>query len=143
MSTQKQEVEELMNSLLPLAKKMLAEAGEFYPYGGYIDQNGRITHVSGRIEGTDYPKSKPIIDLLTRNFQQGAKDKKLKATAVIFDVRIRPPGEDNKTDAIQVCLDHQGGYSAKVLFPYTIKNGEVLFGNTFAHKGDGEIFGQK
>jgi hypothetical protein len=143
MSTQKEEVEELMNSLLPLAKKMLAELGEFYPYGGYMDHNGIITHVSGRIEGTDCPRSKSIIDLLRRNFRQSAKDGKLKATAVIFDVRIKPPGEDDGTDAIQVCLDHQGGYSAKVLFPYTIKNGEVLFGNTFAHKGDGEIFGQK
>jgi hypothetical protein len=143
MSTQKDEVEELMNSLLPLAKRMLAEHGEFLPYGGYIDCNGKITHVGGQIEGTDHPKPELIIDLLKKNFQQRAKDGKLRAAAVIFDVRIRPPGESDKTDAVEVCLDHQGGYSAKVLFPYTIKKGDVLFGTAFAHKGDDEIFGQE
>jgi len=143
MSTPKEEVEILMNNLLPFAKQMLAKHGEFYPYGGYIALNGKITHVGGQIEGTDRPKSQPMIDLLRENLKQKARDGKLKAAVVIFDVRIKPPKEENKTDAIQVCLDHQSGYSAEVLFPYTFTNGELLFGKTFAQKGDGEIFAQK
>jgi len=143
MSTPKEEVETLMNSLLPFAKQMLAKHGEFYPYGGYIALNGKITHVGGQIEGTDHPKSQPIIDLLRENLKQKAQSGELKAVAIIYDVRIKPPGEKDKTDAIQVCLDHEGGYSAEVLFPYTIANGELQFGKTFAHKGDGKMFLKK
>jgi hypothetical protein len=142
MPTPKEEVEILMNHLLPFAKQMLAKYGEFYPYGGYIALDGKITHVGGQIEGTDHPKSQRIIDLLREKLEQNTGSGKLKATAVIFDVRIKPPGAEHKTDAIQVCLDHQSGYSAEVLFPYTITNGKLLFGKTFAQKGDGKIFAQ-
>jgi len=44
-------VEELINSLLPVAHQMLAEHREFYPYGGYVDRDGRITHVGVTDEG--------------------------------------------------------------------------------------------
>ena len=50
-------VEELMNSLLPVAQQMLAEHREFYPYGGYMDRDGRITHVGVTEPETEYPKS--------------------------------------------------------------------------------------
>jgi hypothetical protein len=140
MPTPKEEVEELMRSLLPVAERMLKEAGEFYPYGGYTESDGKITHVSGRIEGTDHPKSKPIIDMLIEKFKQMARSGTIKAAAVIFDVRIKLPGAENKTDAIQVCLDHRGGYSVEVLFPYIVSKGELQFGKAFAQEGDDEIF---
>ena len=140
MATPKEESTLLMNELLPLAERMLKENGEFYPYGGYMTTDGKITHVGGKIEGTDHPKSQPIIDLLTKNFQEEARQGKYKATAIIFDVRIKPPGEEEKGDAIQVSLEHRDGYSVKVLFPYKVIDAELLFGKTFAQKGDNKIF---
>ena len=141
MPTPKEDAEELMKSTLPFAKQMLKEHGEFYPYGGYMTPDGKITDAGGKIEGTDHPESQPIIDLLRKNFQAKARNGELKATSLIFDVRIKPPGEEEKTDAIQVCLDHRDGYSVEVLFPYKIANGELLFGKTFAQRGDNQIFG--
>jgi len=138
--TTKAEVEELMNDLLPLAKKMLQEHGEFYPYGGYTELNGKITHVGAQIKGTDRPQSAPLIQLLRDSFKKGAKDGNYKATAIIFDVRIKTPGSIEKSDAIQVCLDHKSGYSAEVLFPYRIDGGTVTYGKTFAQQGSGDIF---
>jgi hypothetical protein len=79
---------------------------------------------------------------MRQKFQEAAENGQLKATAVIFDVRIKPSDSEEKTDAIQVCLDHVDGYSVEVLFPYKIANGEVLFGRTFAQKGEGKIFAQ-
>jgi len=49
-------VEELMNSLLPVAHQMLAEHREFYPYGGYMDRDGRITHVGVKDGGNRLSK---------------------------------------------------------------------------------------
>ena len=140
MPSSKEESTQLMNELLPFAERMLKEHQEFYPYGGFMTTDGKITHVGGKIEGTDHPKSQFVIDLLTKNFQEEASKGRYKATAIIFDVRIKPPGEEEKTDAIQACLDHQDGYSVKVLFPYKITNGDLVFGKTFARRGDGKIF---
>ncbi len=129
-----------MRSTLPLAERMLKEHGEFYPYSGHMTSSGEIVHVGGKIEGTDHPKSQTLIELLQESFRKQARNGEIKATSIIFDVRIKPPGSDEKTDAIQVCLDHRDGYSVKVIFPYKINNGELLFGQTFAQRGENKIF---
>lgn len=143
LKTPKQEVEELMSDLLPLAKRMLSEDGEFYPYGGCMTLEGKITHVGAQIKGTDKPKSEPLIELLREDFKKAAGENKCKATAIIFDVRIRPPGSEEKSDAIQVCLDHKDGYSAEVFFPYRLEDGKIIYGSTFAQRGDGLIFDEQ
>jgi hypothetical protein len=73
-------VEELMNSLLPVAHQMLAEHREFYPYGGYMDRDGRITHVGVKDPETDYPKSADMIDALETTFRELAGEGKCRAT---------------------------------------------------------------
>ncbi len=140
MASPKEESTKLMNELLPLAERMLKEDKEFYPYGGYMGSAGEITHVGGRIKGTDHPKSQPIIDLLRESFRKEAEEKKYRATAIIFDVRIKPPDEIEKTDAIQVSLEHRDSYSVNVFIPYKIVEGELLFGKTFAQRGNKDIF---
>ena len=68
-------VEELINSLLPVAHQMLAEHREFYPYGGYMDRDGRITHVGVTEPETEYPKSADMIDALETTFRDLARRK--------------------------------------------------------------------
>jgi hypothetical protein len=141
MPTPKEESEALMNDLLPLAKRMLSEEGEFYPYGGLMRPSGEIVHIGAKIEGTSHPDSKSVIEVLTKKLKASAQASDAKATAIIFDVRIAPPGKSEKTDAIQVSLDHAEGFSAEVFFPYAIENErDVVFGRTFAQKGDGVMF---
>lgn len=140
MPTPKEDCEHLMNSVLPLAEKMLKEHAEFYPYGGHMTSSGEIVHVGGKVDDTDHPKSQPIIDLLEGAFQKQAQSGEIRASAIVFDVRIKQPGTQEKTDAIQVCLDHREGYSVQVLFPYKITNGALLFGQTFAQRGAAKIF---
>jgi hypothetical protein len=132
----KEECEKLMSSLLPFAKKMLSEYREFYPYGGFMRPLGEIVHVGGKIEGTDHPKSADLINLLREKAVEVARKNESKAVAIIFDVRIKVPGTTEKTDAIQVCLDHREDYSTEVLFPYSIEDdGQVTYGAPFAQLG--------
>lgn len=138
----KQECEELLNSVLAVARLMLKEHGEFYPYGGYMELDGEITHLGAKDESTDHPLSQDLIELLQNTFREMATNKQAKAVALICDVRVSSPGSDQKRDAIQACLDHVDGYSVKVYFPYQILDGEVLYGETYAHRGDDEIFGK-
>ena len=119
---------------------MLSEDGEFYPFGGFVRSTGEIVHVGAKVKGTEHPKSKALIELLLQSLRERALSGEAKATAIIFDVRIIPPGECEKTDAVQVSTGHTDGFPADVFFPYLIENGRVLFGLTFAQKGDGAMF---
>ncbi len=130
-----------MNDLLPLAKRMLSEEGEFYPYAGLLHPSGDILHIGAKIEGTDHPDSRSVIETLTQKLKESARVGAAKATAIVFDVRIIPPGKSEKMDAIQVSVDHAEGFSAEVFFPYSIDDERgVVFGRTFAQKGDGVMF---
>lgn len=138
--TAKQECEKLMNSLLPTARSMLSKYREFYPYGGYIELDGQIRHVGVKDETTEYPQSEDMIDALEKLFLEKVRARECRATAIVCDVRVKDPGGNRKFDAIQVRLDHVDGYSTEVFFPYQIVEDEVRYGETFAHKGKGEIF---
>jgi hypothetical protein len=138
----KSDCEKLMNAVLPIAKRMLSEFGEFYPYGGYMKPSGEIVHVGADDEETDHPKSKDLLYVLRHSFSEMAATSACKATAIVYDVRVVPPGTVEKSDAIEVCLEHVDGYSAEVFLPYEIgQGGRVTWGSMFAQQGERDIFG--
>jgi hypothetical protein len=137
--TPKDEATDLMNMLLPFAEKMLREHGEFYPYGGAMLPDGSMKML-GATDGNEHPNSKDIIDLMVTAFREEARQRKYKATAIVYDVTTLPPGAAEKSDAIAVRLDHEGGYSVVVMIPYHVADGQLVEGTLFTVKGDGSIF---
>jgi hypothetical protein len=138
--TPKQDSENLMNAMLPLAEKMLRKYGEFYPFGGCMKSDGTIVDVGAADPDTDHPKSKDLIYILRGSLQEMAHRHECKATAVVFNVAVTPPNSAHKSDAIQVCIEHADGYSAEVFFPYRLVDGEMVYGETFAQQGKHDIF---
>jgi hypothetical protein len=138
----KTESETLMNEAIPFAEKMLRKHGEFYPYGYVMKPSGEIALVAG-YDGTDRPKSQVIIDLLVDGFKQDAAAGKVKATALVYDILVVPPGATEKSDAIAVALDHRNNYSVVVIFPYVLRRGEPVIGTPFAEKGESRIFASR
>ena len=139
----KDECEELMDALLPIAEKMLSKHGEFHPYGGSITKDGEVQPASV-YDGRERPPSNDLINMLASVFQEEAEKGSVRATAIVYDALVTPPGATEKTDAIIVCLDHQDGYSAQVCLPYTIsETGELTCGEIFAVAGKNAIFGQE
>lgn len=127
---------------MPLAERMLGEFGEFHPYGGYMKPSGEIAHVGAKDEEDDHPKSKDLLHVLQHSFFEIAATGACKATAIVFNVRVVPPGSEEKSDAVQVCLEHADGYSAEVFLPYQIdQHGRVSYGTMFAREGKHDIFG--
>lgn len=138
----KEECEALMNALTPFAQQMLAKHHEFYPFGGTMSVDGKIAQTASST-GEEHPASQPLIDLLEKEFRDGAKRHLYKATAIVVDVRTIPPGKKEKRDAVEVRLDHVSGYSVKVVFPYVFSSkGDLEFAPPFAVRGDEKIFGQ-
>jgi hypothetical protein len=143
MTPGKADSQELLDDLFPLAEKMLREHREFYPYGGRMSHEGKITH-EGASDGTDHPLSKPMIELLTKAHCQEAESRSSKAVAIIYDVRVVPPGAAAKQDAIAAALDHVAGYSVIVYFPYRFSSeGDLAIDAPFANEGSYGIFGRQ
>jgi hypothetical protein len=141
MSEPKVDAELLMNELLPLAKKMLGEYKEFFPYAGVLNCEGKIVHIGAKVPGEPQPKSRELIALLKHELRLRASDSKCQATALIYDVRIVPPGLSEKVDAIEVVLDHRSGFSAEVFYPYSFgEHGELKLEKSFAQRGQCESF---
>lgn len=132
MKTAKEECEDLMSEMIPFAKKMLAEHGEFLPFGGMILKTNEIVHAGATDERSDHPASKNLIDILRRNFATRSREGKLKATAIVYDVAVTPPDKQDKMDAIQVDLNHQDGYGISVFLPYVRNQDGLNFTEPFA-----------
>lgn len=143
MSEPKDDCETLMNSLMPFAEKLLSKHQEFSPFGGTMDEAGEIVQHVGWT-GVDEPESEEIIQLLKIGFHSGAKRGRFKATALVYDVHVAPPNEEQKQDAIAVNLDHRDDYSIVVVFPYSYNStGKLVLETPFSVKGDAAIFNDK
>lgn len=140
MPTPKQDCELLMREMLPLAKQMLADHGEFYPYGGMMRADREIVHVGAQEAGNDHPPSQPLIQTLQDYFRDQARSGGIIASCIIFDVLIKKPDGDQKRDAIQVNLDHRDDYSVEVVFPYQLGQNSISLEDPFAQVGNAQIF---
>ena len=138
--TSKKDSEILMNSILPLAKKMLKEHGEFHPYGGIMLVNGKIID-TGASNNEAFPAGSKLVTILESSFKERLKEGNIKAIGIITNVQVTPPGILEKTDAIQVSLEHCDGYFVNVFYPYHLQNGiEPIYGKIFATKRTPTVF---
>jgi hypothetical protein len=138
----KEDIELLLNELMPLAEERLAQNREFYPFAAAVDAKGELLRTQAWT-GDEEPSASDLVDSLVATFQQQAEGEEIRAAAILIDCLTVPPGETEKVDAVAARLDHLDGYSAVVFFPYTIApDGAVTFAEPFAHEGDDEIFGE-
>jgi hypothetical protein len=137
------DLDALLNDLLPFAECMLSEHGEFYPFGGSITSDGR--HISVGAKGSsDHPKSQELIEIMTHEFRSQASEGKIRAAGICFDVRVVPPGQIDKTDAIQLALEREGGDAVDVFVPYSqLPDGTFTYGELFACERTPTLFVQQ
>ena len=101
----------LVNTVLPLATQLLNEAGEFYPFGATVGQTGNTEMVMGHPgTGGDNPASSDTIDFLVKAFR--GKSAEIRALALVANVRTA------EYDAVRVDLEHRDGHAIAVLLPY-------------------------
>jgi len=139
MAEAKSECEDLMNAALPFAEQMLAEHGEFYPFGMVLTREDENAGISG-YSGDERPPSSEVIGSIKWAFARGARQAHFRATALVYDVRVVVPATDETSDAVAFALDHRDKYSVVVFVPYKLAAGSPVFGEVFAQQGEGEIF---
>lgn len=137
----KTEAEILLTAALPFAQKMLADHGEFFPYGYAMTRDKRVVQVAADPGKKEHPRSQSVLDFLEVAMRHGAQTGEYRASAVVVDVRVARPGSAQKTDAVEVRLEHSGGYCANVYLPYSkATRSPIQFGDLFATKRNGSIF---
>lgn len=141
MSSAKADCEALMNWLLPFAKQLLGQHGEFHPYGGAMQTDGNLKSVFGW-DGDEHPPAAELIRLIKDGFIACANDGSFKATALVYDVRIALSPNGETSDAIAVSMNHRDNYSVVVLLPYRIDNGRVIYDQVMARPGEADVFFQ-
>jgi hypothetical protein len=128
-----------MDAVLPFAEQMLATHGEFHPYGGAMLPNGQFVSVSG-YDGNELPPATDVIALIKAGLVAAARKGDYKATAIVYNARVKLSSSGDMSDAIAVSLDHRDNYSVVVFVPYKIDSGKLSLGTTLAQKGAADIF---
>ena len=133
------DLDTLLNSLLPFAKQQLGKRGEFYPFGNVMQVTGEVQLLAGYAD-TEHPPSQEVIDLLIEGMQQQAVAGEIRAAGLCFDSRIRLE-DGSPTDAITVDLEHFGGDAVRAFVPYS--KGRFTgyrFGDLIASPGAHRVF---
>ncbi len=111
------DLDQLLIALLPFAQQSLVKNGEFYPFGSSMGIDGTIT-ANAAYDGNEHPSYQLVIDLLTQAFRQSARDGKIRAAGICYDIRIIPPEKTKTSDAICISLEHQSGEAVDVYVPF-------------------------
>jgi hypothetical protein len=138
--TPKEDCEALLNFVVPFAKEMLQKKRAFYPFAATVAPDGVI---DGMMAGTGdaHPDVNQLIFMLDLGLRQGAGEGKYKATAMVIDMIVVPPGKTAKQDGVAVRIDHRDGTSIVVGLPYTFSSaGELVMETPFFNEGAHQVF---
>jgi len=70
---------------------------------------------------------------MTHEFRSQASQGDIRAAGICFDVRVVAPGQIDKTDAIPLVLEREGGDAVNVFVPYArLPDGWFTHGRLFA-----------
>jgi hypothetical protein len=139
MAEPSEEIQELLNFLLPHAERMLGEQGEFYPYAAALESDGSIEPVGPAIEG-DNPDVGDILVALHEDLREQAAEGSIRASGIAADVTLTDPDSGETTDAVQVELDHLEADAVDIYVPYESGVGGVKFGELVAAEGREPVF---
>jgi hypothetical protein len=133
------EIQELLNFLLPYAERMLNQHGEFYPYAAALGSDGGLNAV-----GTDLDDDSPDVGELLLALHQGLREQaaegEIRASGIAADVTLTDPDSGETTDAVQVELDHADADAVDIFVPYETEDEGIKFGELVAAEGREPVF---
>ncbi len=136
--TEDDDVRQLMNYSFALARQLLVEYPSFHPFAFVMKTDGQVGQVA-LSEGHDH-EGAVLLATLREMLEARAAEGQYRAVAITADVHIEHSNE--QTDAIQVGLEHIGGYCVNVYLPYERSDtGEVTVGEAVSAAREGMVFG--
>ena len=133
------EIQELLNFLLPYAEQMLNEHGEFYPYAAALGSDGELTAVGTDLDD-DSPDVGEVLLALHQGLREQAAEGEIRASGIAADVTLTDPDSGETTDAVQVELDHAEADAVDIFVPYETEDEGIKFGELVAAEGREPVF---
>ena len=130
MADPREEIEQILNYLLPFAERMLSSHGEFYPYAATMDAGGEVQAVSAA--GEEQPDVSELLLALHAELREQASRGAIRASGIAADVTLTDPDSGDTTDAVQLELDHAETDAVDVYVPYTTGDEGIEFGELVA-----------
>ncbi len=110
--------DQLLNYVIPMAKQLLAKYGEFYPFGAHVTSEGKVGGGMGYTE-SERPTVQEMTDLVVGGLRDEVRRKTVRATAVYVNVTIELP-DIGRTDAIRITLEDADQEALNAVLPYSI-----------------------
>jgi len=133
------EIQEILNFLLPYAEQMLNQHGEFYPYAAALDSAGELSAVGAGFDD-DSPDVGEILIALHQGLRERAAEGAIRASGIAADVTLTDPDSGETTDAVQVELDHADADAVDIFVPYETEGEAIKFGELVAAEGREPVF---
>jgi hypothetical protein len=137
MAEPKEEIEQLLGYLLPVAEEHLNRDGEFMPYAAMLDADGAVQAVSATSTPVD---AGDLLVALHTELRGQAAEGAIRASGIAADVTLTDPDSGDVTDAVQLELDHADTEAVDVYVPYTSGDTGVKFGDLVAAAGQAPVF---
>jgi hypothetical protein len=138
MAEPREEIELLLNFLLPVAEEQLSKVGEFYPYAAMVAADGEVKSVTAAA-GQD-PEVSDLLVSLHEELRAHAAQGSIRASGIAADVTLTDPDSGETTDAVQLELDHADGDPVDIYVPYESSGHEVKFGELVSAPGRAPVF---
>ena len=140
---------EVLNTTVSYAKKMLRRYGEFGPFGYRMNRAGDVA-IETVAQHDMPPEPALLLGLLYQQLAERAKKGLLLAAATASNVTMASPSDEGHTDAVMVEIEHQSGYCVRAFVPYRMTGGQfhklfprvVKFGTMRTQEGAPRLFGR-
>lgn len=93
----------LLRTMVHHATAFLADAAEFYPFGGMVDMQHAVVPLAASPGGI-FPKSADVLALLDKAIGEKFRQQEIQAAAIVADTTFRATPESAPVDAIRVTL---------------------------------------
>lgn len=132
--------DKLLGAVLPIAQQMLKDLGTFSPFGAFITKEGELQLAGGEGDPS-HLETQEILEMYLHAYREAATRGDFIATALCVDVRVHVPGKLEKTDAIQIMLEHSEGEALNAFLPYERPaNSDAAGHRLFATLAEPQVF---
>jgi len=113
---------ELLNSAMDYARRVLKRYGEIGPFAFSMNDDGSVSR-----ETLDRPQlpadAESLWKLLHDHVSERAHRGEIQAVAVAAIVTLAQPSQEGYSDGVVFHIERRGGYAIKVIVPYALYGG--------------------
>jgi hypothetical protein len=107
----------LLESVTEFAKLMILKAGEFYPFGAFLDADGRVNQLAV-YDGQEHPPRQDVYRQVEGALRKSILAGEASAIALVADVNIPPEYQPPFPDGVRVLIEAPD-YSRFFYLPYS------------------------